>query len=229
MSKSEEYWNQVYKSLPFKKGKGPSAFIEAMTPRLQKGKTLDIGMGEGQNAAYLSKNGFQVKGLDISGVAIDHAKSLALELGTTFETNKADLDLFLFGLMEYDSIVMSHFKPSVTRYYSEIIRALKQGGTLLIESVMSEEQKEVIGTDEAYKDFYFKTNEPLNQFKGLRILFYNEGLINGQHTIQMLAQKPLDKDMAKYGGLFGVQSGSQRETGPSAQLSLAESLFKKKP
>ena len=50
------------------------------------------------------------------------------------DAQATDLELYLMGLMEYDSIVMTYFRPGVSRYYSNIISALKQGGNLLIHS-----------------------------------------------------------------------------------------------
>jgi tellurite methyltransferase len=167
-----------------------------------------------------------VKGFDISSVAVEHALTLAKDTGVAMEANKADLDLFLFGLMEYDSVVMTYFKPPIKRYYSEIMRTLKQGGTLLVESFGAEEITEPIGAEDAFRDFYFRSNELLHNLQGMKILYYNEAQKDGRHIVQCLAQKPLDKDVAKY-NLFDMQSGA-KESGPSAQQRLAESLFKKK-
>lgn len=226
MAQAENYWNQFYDQFPFQKGKGPSLFLQEMLPRLRTGKALDIGMGEGANAAYFAQKGFYVKGFDVSQTAIAHAEALAKDMGVSIEAKKVDLDLFLFGLLEYDTILMTFFKPPLVRYYSEMIRALKQGGTLLVESWMVDELKEVMSPDESYRDFYFKPNELLHHLKGMRILFYQEGIVNQKSVIQCLAQKPLDKDVAKY-DLFNMQTGP-KETGPSVHQKLAESLFKKK-
>src|SRR5436190_76242 len=95
-----EYWNKFYQEHAFQSGKAPLKFLKDMLPRLQKGKALDVGMGEGANSVYLAQNGFAVKGFDWSTVAVDHAKALAKEAGVTIETNSADLDLFILGLME---------------------------------------------------------------------------------------------------------------------------------
>ncbi len=226
MSLSQNYWDQNYTTAPFKTGKAPTKFLESMIPRLKKGKTLDIGMGEGANAVYLALKGFTVKGFDVSSVAVEHANTLANESGVEINATKTDLDLFLFGLLEYETIIMTYFRPPIPRYYSEIIRALKQGGTLLIESFLVEERKDVISKDESFKDFYYKTNEILHNLRGMRILFYQEGLVNNKHTVQCLAQKPLDKDVAKY-DLFNMQT-SGKEKAIDSQRELAESLFKKK-
>jgi SAM-dependent methyltransferase len=225
MNPAESHWNEVYQAKPFARGKAPQPFLVAMLPRLAKGKALDIGMGEGSNAVYLAQHGFKVKGFDISPVAVAHAETLAREAGVEVEAQRADLDLFLLGLMEYDTIVMTYFKPGNARYYTDIIRALKQGGTLLVESHTVDEMQELIGKDEAWKDYFFRLNELLHGLNGLHILFYQEGLVDGRHVVQCLARKPLDKDAAKY-DLFDMHAKKDRVT-ESVHQRLAEQLFKK--
>lgn len=223
---AQTYWDNIYSHTPFKSGKAPLSFIVEMLPRLQKGKALDIGMGEGANAVYLAQKGFAVKGFDISPVAIDHAKKLANETGVKADFNTADLDLFLLGLMEYETIIMTYFKPAIGRYYPEIIRALKQGGTLLVQSYTIDEQKEPLGQEDAYKNFYYRSNEVIQNLKGMRLLYYNECIINDRHVVQCLAQKPIDKDVAKY-NLFDMGTPQEGKSS-SPHVDLAESLFKKK-
>lgn len=222
---AKTYWDQHYSAKPFAGGKGPSDFLHQMLPRLEKAKVLDIGMGEGQNAVYLAQKGFQVKGFDISKVAIEHAKQLAKDTSVTIEAQSTDLDLYLFGIMEYDSIIMTKFRPSNSRYYSNIISALKQGGILLIESLGIPEMNEAIGKDEEFRNYYFHSNEILKNIQGLRILFYQEGLVNDRHVVQCLAQKPIDKDAAKL-KLFDM-STKKNDAESSKHLELAEKLFKK--
>lgn len=223
--KPQDYWDEFYSKNVFAKGKEPNPFLLQMLPRLKKGKVLDIGMGEGLNSVYLAKQGFQVKGFDASAIALQRAKELAQTENVQLEVKQGDLDLYLFGLMEYDSIIMMYFKPSVTRYYSELVRALKQGGTLLIHSYTVEEMKEAM-TPEDPRNYFYKSNEILHHLKGMRILFYNEGFIGGKNVIQCLAQKPLDKDAVKY-NLFDMHT-KDGEKAKSNQHQLAENLFKKK-
>ncbi|MFH1356299.1 MAG: hypothetical protein ABII18_04110, partial [bacterium] len=85
--------------------------------------------------------------------------------------------------------------------------------------------KEIIPQDEAYRDYYFKPNELLHHLKGLRILYYNEGLVDGRHVLQCVAQKPMDKDVAKYNA-FDMGSGEKPKK-DSAREAL-EAMFKKK-
>ena len=226
MSKdARTYWDDIYKTKAFAAGKGPSEFLHQMLPRLEKGKVLDIGMGEGQNAVYLAQKGFQVKGFDISKVAIEHAKTLARDTAVTIEAQATDLDLYLFGIMEYDTIIMTKFRPPNSRYYTNIVSALKQGGILLIESFGVPEMDEAIGKDEEYRNYFFHSNEILKNIAGLRILFYQEGIVGAKHVVQCLAQKPIDKDAAKL-KLFDM-STKKNDIESSKHLELAEKLFKK--
>lgn len=223
----KEYWNAYYTEKQFVQGKGPNDFLVQMLPRLQKGKVLDIATGEGQNSVYLAQKGFQVKSFDISEVAVQHAEKLARETGVQIEAKVADMDLFLMGLMEYDSIIMTRFKPAVARYYSEMLRALKHGGTLLIESYGIPEMKEAIPRDESFRDYYFASNEILRHLTGFKILFYQEGEVDGHHVVQCLAQKPPNKDAEKYGFFEMTTKQGQGDSDRSKQLELAEKLFKK--
>lgn len=223
---AEPYWDEYYEKAAFAQGKEPNRFLQRMLPRVKKGKVLDVAMGEGVNATFLAQKGCSVKGFDISGKAISHAMQLAKDTGVEIEAKRTDLDLFLMGVMEYDSVIMTYFKPVVTRFYGEMVKGLKQGGTLLIESYMMDEMPEGIPKNESYRNFYYGANELLHQLKDLRILFYHEGLVDDRNVVQCLAMKPLDKDAVKY-GLFDMHT-KQKEVQESPHLKRAEAFFKKK-
>ncbi len=222
MKDAIEYWDNYHT----KNTSGePSEFLKTMLPRLQKGNVLDVAMGSGANAVYLAENGCKVKGFDISPVAVEAAKKRAEDKGVEIEAGKADLDLYLMGVMEYDSIIMNFFKPSVTRYYTNMISALKQGGTLLIESYGVPEMPEVYAKGEEYKDYFYKSNEIIKNIRDLTILFYQEGIVDGKHVVQCLARKPIDKHSAKH-DLFNMNT-DHKDLESSKHLDFAEQLFKK--
>ena len=227
MKDPKSYWNDFYQNNQFKNGKEPSKFIQSMLPRLQSGLCLDVAMGEGANAVYLAQKGFEVTGFDISDTAIDRAKTLARDTGVQLEAKTADLDLYLLGVMKYDTVIMTYFRPSVTRYYNAIISALKQGGTLLIESYGIPEMQEAIAKNEEYRNIYFGANEVLKNLKDMRILFYQEGLVDGSHKVQCLAQKPSDK-LAQRHDVFGMHAKNKsKDYESSRHIELAEMFFKK--
>lgn len=232
MTKGEDYWNQIFS---FKKASNPLfnefisetelLFLKEQLPRLRKGKALDLGFGNGRNSLFLARNQFQVIAIDNSEVAVNSLKNKAQSLSMSIETQKADIELHILGLLQYDTIIMTYYKPPVSRVFDEIIRSLKHGGTLLIESFLNDEINEILGPEENYKNIFFKPNEVLKNLGSLRLLYYNEGLIDGKQRVQCLAQKPLDKDIEKY-NLFNMSQS--KESPKNAQMNLAEALFKKK-
>ena len=222
---AKAYWNNYYEQHQFVGGKAPSPFLLQMLPRLQKGLVLDIAMGEGANAVYLAQKGSTVEGFDISEVACQRATELARDTGVELKAKCTDVDLYLFGIMQYDTVVMSFFKPAVLRYYPEIIKALKQGGTLLMESYLVGAMPAAIPREESYRNFYFNSNEFLPHLKGMQLLYYSETKINGKECVQCFARKPVDRDAIKY-NLFDMHSAKEQQP-VSRQLELAEKLFKK--
>lgn len=222
---AKDYWDGHYEQRPFVGGKAPSPFLLKMLPRLQKGQVLDIAMGEGANAVYLAQKGCKVEGFDISAVACQHAHTLARDTGVEINVKCTDMDLYLFGIMCHDAIIMTFFRPAVLRYYPEIIKSLKQGGTLLIESYLVGAMPAAIPREEGYRNYYFNSNELLSHLKGLQLLYYSEARIAGKDTVRCFARKPVDRDAIKY-NLFDMHS-AQEEQPVSRQLELAEKLFKK--
>ncbi|MDB2447180.1 class I SAM-dependent methyltransferase [bacterium] len=225
MADANTYWDKFYEENVFKNGKAPNSFLNQMLPRLQKGLTLDVAMGEGENSVYLAQKGFEVEGFDISDIAVTRAIGLAKDTGVEIAAKKADADMYLMNVMEYDTIIMLGYKPQTDRFFPEMIKALKQGGSILIEAFHTNEMDEALSKNQYYKNNYFKSNELLDHLRDLKILFYQEGDIDGKHKVQILAQKHVDRDAAKY-DLFGMHTKAA-EKKSSKQLDLAEALFKK--
>lgn len=232
-----QHWDQFYVSAQVSKQSAnknyqhflrqtPTSLLSEQWELLKKGKTLDIAFGLGQDSLFLSKKGFSVTGIDFSPQAKQLAEKNISSSDLSLEYKTADIELHLFGLLQYDSIIMNYYRPQNNRVYQEIIKSLKFGGTLLIESYLIDEINEALGKEDDYKNFYFKHNELLRNLNPLRILYYREGMVNGQNRVQCIAQKPTDKDVEKY-NLFNM-ADSPKETKKSAQMELAESLFKKK-
>lgn len=219
------FWNQHYSKHSFQHGKAPSPFLCEQIKRLQKGKTLDMGMGEGNNAVFLAEQGFEVHGFDISEVAIDRCKALAEERGVQVQAQRADMDMYLFAVMEFDTIIMTHFKPALSRYYNEMIRALKQGGTLLIEGLSIHEPIDAPVQDHEFVNEHFKPNELIRSLNGLHVLYYLEGEVDGKECVRCVARKPVDKDAARF-DLFDMHSKGEKKEDPNRQLERIEKLFK---
>jgi SAM-dependent methyltransferase len=131
-------WDERYSGTEFVYGTEPNDFLAQAAKQLPKGgRVLCLAEGEGRNAVWLAKQGFQVTGIDASAVGLAKAERLAQEQGVTIETvhaNLADADL---GDAFWDGIVsiFCHLPPDLRRQvHRHVVRALKPGGVFLLEA-----------------------------------------------------------------------------------------------
>ncbi len=80
-----EYWEFKPSSMVYKT-------LELMPPLEPKMKLLDIGCGEGANAIFFAKNGFDVTGFDLAKVGIDKSKRNAEKYGVAINFFQADIN-----------------------------------------------------------------------------------------------------------------------------------------
>jgi len=186
---AQEVWNQHYQGENYFFGKEAIAFLKSYVESLKQGAALDVAMGEGRNAVFLASKGFSVEGIDGSKVAVEKAIRLAQEKNVQLEAKTQNLDFFLMPLMKYDTIMMNYYRPQA-RFFSEIRRGLKAGGTFLLEAYTVEHYKKHteklpwLTLDQCYKP-----NEVLSLVKDLNILYYREIPDHDSHTVQVIAKK----------------------------------------
>jgi SAM-dependent methyltransferase len=97
------------------------------------GRVADVGCGLGSEAGYLARAGWQVAGLDLSGVAL--ARAAAEQAGPAFL--RADVRRLPFGPHSLDAALdrgCFHYLPPDDRpgYAGELRRVLRPGGKLLL-------------------------------------------------------------------------------------------------
>jgi hemoglobin len=136
---SEASWDERYRSSAQVWSGQPNPQLVAEISDLAPGRALDVGCGEGADAVWLARRGWEVVAVDISGVAIEraeqHARDVDLEAHGRIEWRRADL---LTNPPEPDSfdLVTSQFmqlppEPR-TSLFKALIDAVRPGGTLLI-------------------------------------------------------------------------------------------------
>jgi tellurite methyltransferase len=194
----KERWDKRYDRKMYIYGKEPTTFLKQKIAMLNKGKALVLAMGEGRNAVYLAQNGFEVTGVDISEVAIEKCRALAEERGTTVKTIAADLTDYDMGKAQYDLITNFYYYD--TRLFPRVIEALKPGGMFIFEhfSIDHLAYREQSRFGPRNPDYLVKPNTLLAHFKLLRILYYEDTIVEldeGMHkgtaaVIRFIAQKP---------------------------------------
>jgi tellurite methyltransferase len=99
---------------------------------LAGGRALDVACGVGQNAIWLAQHGFTVDAVDISPVALEHARQAAIHTGVSVNFIQADLDLWSPPAETYDLIIGFRFLNR--RLWPRLQTALRPGGWLVYQT-----------------------------------------------------------------------------------------------
>ena len=95
--RTREQYDEMYKGESYYWTVRPSAMcfevLKCMPPDRPL-KLLDIGCGEGRNAVFFARNGYEVHAFDISEKGLEKTERLAEQAGISIHTFQADLNQF---------------------------------------------------------------------------------------------------------------------------------------
>jgi len=165
----------------------PAQFLVDNIELLPRGRVLDVAMGMGQNAVYLTMTGFQVEGIDISSESVQKALELARKARVTIDARVADLEGdYRIKKSAYDVIICFHYLQR--SLIPQIKDGLRKGGVLVYETFIVDQA--VLFGKPRNPDYLLKHNELLNMFRDFRCLRYREGVIDKQKAVaSIVAEK----------------------------------------
>ncbi|MDY6965673.1 MAG: methyltransferase domain-containing protein [Halobacteriota archaeon] len=164
----------------------PSQFLVDNIELLPRGRALDLAMGNGRNAIFLAKMGFEVEGVDISREAIISVQEAALKAGVTIKSEIADLKGdYPIEEDAYDLIIcFNYLQRSLIR---QIKDGLRRGGMIVYETFIVDQAR--FGRPKN-PDHLLKHNELLHMFQDFRCLRYREGVIDDRKAVaSIIAEK----------------------------------------
>jgi 2-polyprenyl-3-methyl-5-hydroxy-6-metoxy-1,4-benzoquinol methylase len=169
---TNEFWDKRYSEENFAYGTEPNLYFKQKIDELKPGKLILPGEGQGRNAVYAAKRGWQVTAIDLSSAAKQRALKLAEENNVEIEYCVTPLEDFNSRENEYDAsaLVFTHFPPETrNKIHSLIIKSLKSGGILIIESFS---KKQISNTSGGPKELLklYTLDDLLNDFKEMEIL-----------------------------------------------------------
>ncbi len=173
MKSDQTRWDERFKEEEYAFGKKANPFLKRHIVTLRKGKALDLAAGEGRNAVFLARHGFDVEAIDISELGLRKAQRLAKKMGVKVHTLLADLDTYQIQKGQYDLI--SNFYFLNRNLVPKIKRGLKKGGMVIFETYLLEHRKLRTGGPKDPR-YFLRPNELLQLFKEFRILIYREGI-----------------------------------------------------
>ena len=123
-------WDERYAAADLVWSAEPNQFLPPAVEGTEPGTALDLACGEGRNAIWLARRGWDVTAIDFSTVAIDKARRLAGD--TAVEWRVADVTRFEPGAT-YDLVVVFyvHLPPAeMGGLFHAATSALAPGGRL---------------------------------------------------------------------------------------------------
>lgn len=131
-----QLWDQRYRSRDQLFSGAPNGVLVAEVPDLQPGRALDVGCGEGADARWLARRGWQVTAVDISQVALERAARAAGNTPNVAWT-RADLTATAPPAGAFDLVSAQYFPlPHQVGHAAlrNLLAAVAPSGTLLIAS-----------------------------------------------------------------------------------------------
>jgi len=177
------FWNKRYDTETYILGKEPVEFLKEHINILPGGKALDIAMGEGRNAVFLAKNGFEVDGCDVSEIAVKKTLELAKENNVRVNAFVADLEIYKLPKDAYDVVACFYYLQR--SLIPQIKEALKPGGMVIYETYTIENWERGFEGPKN-RDYLLKTNELLDLFKDLTIIYYKELVLDDKKAVASL-------------------------------------------
>lgn len=182
-------WDQFFSTPQYIYGTDPTPFVKRAVERIPTGRALVLAVGEGRDAVYLARKGFQVEGVDISQVALMKARRLAKRYQVDVHTVVAGLKDYEIEPSAYDLIVnVTYFRESVVE---KVKRGLKAGGFVIFQNYLVDHLKNPQGMSIPQK-FLVQPGQLSSLFSDFRIVEYHESNDGRDALAQILAQKTGD-------------------------------------
>ena len=140
----KQKWNDRYSSEEYYFGKEPNDFFKEEIDKLQPGKALFIGDGEGRNSVYAAKIGWSVDSIDISDVGKNKAEKLASENKVKINYLLADALEFNYPVENYDLVAVIYFHVDENfreQIHNQFIDTLKSRGRLILSGLRKRSHK----------------------------------------------------------------------------------------
>ncbi len=194
-------WDERYQSNVYQYGINPNDFFAEQIAQLPVGRILIPAAGEGRDAVYAAKLGWEVYAFDLSEQGQAKAMKLAREQHVQLHYVCSDATKVQFPHESFDVIMSTYFHtpPEIrAQVHAQFVKWLKPGATLLVEGFNKRQLAHSSGGPKNM-EWLFDTSTLASDFNTLAIQLnqeikrtLNEGPLHQglAEVIQFKAKKP---------------------------------------
>lgn len=131
------FWNERYQNNETVYGLLPNVFFKHSIDKINTGKLLLPAEGEGRNAVYAAKNGWDVTAFDYSEVAKEKALKMAMSHQVTFVYQTTNFLSFQAETASMDAVALiyAHMPPEIrSEFHHKMAYWVKKGGYVILEA-----------------------------------------------------------------------------------------------
>lgn len=191
-------WDERYANDEFAYGEEPNQYLKEQLKSLKAGKILFAAEGEGRNAVFAAKLGWEVSAFDISTEGQRKALQLAEKNNVVIDYKIGELETLGYQNEQFDAITLiyAHFPADIkSKIHNELDKYLVKNGIIIFEA-FSKNHLDYLAKNEKVGgpkdiDSLFSINEIKADFNNYDIveleekeIHLNEGLYhNGQGSV----------------------------------------------
>ena len=133
----KDRWDERYSGEEFAYGEEPNNYLKEQLDKLKPETILFPAEGEGRNAVYAAKTGWNVFAFDISEEGKKKALQLAESNNVKIDYQVGELETLYYEENQFDAIglIYAHFPAAVkSRYHTILNKYLRKGGVVIFEA-----------------------------------------------------------------------------------------------
>lgn len=138
----KEFWNERYAEYDYAYGENPNDYLKENYSKIPKGKVLFPAEGEGRNAVFLAKLGYEVDAFDISEEGKIKADKLAKTNHTKINYQVGTLETLHYPEQSFDGLVLifAHIGFQIRKkFHQDLLKLVKQNGVIIFEAFSKEQ------------------------------------------------------------------------------------------
>lgn len=130
-------WDDRYREEEFAYGEEPNEFLKEQLEKLAAGSILFPAEGEGRNAVFAARLGWDVSAFDISSEGLKKAQILAEKNHVKIDYQVGELENLGYSVEQFDAIALiyAHFPAEIkSQLHRQLDRYLRPDGTIIFEA-----------------------------------------------------------------------------------------------